>query len=292
VTAVSDPAEESSAAQDASAEASRPVHDNSEEAGVDIHKPKAAHNWREFVIEIATIICGILIALTLEQGIEWLHWNHALADAREGLVQDARESVRRAGLRDSQSVCLADAFDGIRATLDRAAETGRLPAVVGVNEPPRDSWTLNSYDAVVSGQTLLHMSARERLGATSMNGWSLWLQHNRDEEIRAWTVLRTLDGPGRRTSDVELTSLRAALSAAIYEEGVMRQGAWLFTQRIADAGILSRDEVAEAWKGGVARGRNRFACAAPGQGKNGTANLLDSLHKPLDPPPAPRPDWL
>jgi hypothetical protein len=45
---------------------------------VDIHKPKAAHNGREFAIEIATIICGIVIALGLEQLVEALHRGHPL----------------------------------------------------------------------------------------------------------------------------------------------------------------------------------------------------------------------
>jgi hypothetical protein len=35
---------------------------------MDIHSPKAAHSIREFLIEIGTIICGILIALGLERG--------------------------------------------------------------------------------------------------------------------------------------------------------------------------------------------------------------------------------
>ena len=33
---------------------------------MEIHKPKAAHSVREFLIEIGTIVCGILIALGLE----------------------------------------------------------------------------------------------------------------------------------------------------------------------------------------------------------------------------------
>jgi hypothetical protein len=37
---------------------------------MEIHKPKAAHNVREFLIEIGTIVCGILIALGLEQAVE------------------------------------------------------------------------------------------------------------------------------------------------------------------------------------------------------------------------------
>jgi hypothetical protein len=43
---------------------------------MEIHRPKAAHSIGEFLVEIATIICGILIALGLEQAIETLHWRH------------------------------------------------------------------------------------------------------------------------------------------------------------------------------------------------------------------------
>ncbi len=37
---------------------------------MDIHKPKPIHGWREFVSEITVIVCGILIALMLEQVAE------------------------------------------------------------------------------------------------------------------------------------------------------------------------------------------------------------------------------
>jgi hypothetical protein len=52
---------------------------------MDIHKPKAARNWREFAIEIGTIICGILIALALDQTVEWLHRRSEMAEARQAL---------------------------------------------------------------------------------------------------------------------------------------------------------------------------------------------------------------
>ena len=50
---------------------------------MDIHRPKAAHNIREFLTEIGTIICGILIALGLEQGIEAIHWAEKVHTANE-----------------------------------------------------------------------------------------------------------------------------------------------------------------------------------------------------------------
>ena len=40
---------------------------------MEIYKPKAAGSLREFLIEIGTSTCGILMAIGLEQGLEQIH---------------------------------------------------------------------------------------------------------------------------------------------------------------------------------------------------------------------------
>ena len=55
---------------------------------MDIHKPRAAHSWREFAIEIGTIVCGIVIAIGLEQAVEWLHHEGELRETREALTKE------------------------------------------------------------------------------------------------------------------------------------------------------------------------------------------------------------
>lgn len=49
---------------------------------MDIHKPKPVHNWREFPSEIGVIVCGVLIALGLEQAVEALHWARRVHEAK------------------------------------------------------------------------------------------------------------------------------------------------------------------------------------------------------------------
>ena len=65
---------------------------------MEIHKPKAVHSIREFLIEIGTIICGILIALGLEQALEVSHWGHKIETVQRGLerqmIQDAKYALR------------------------------------------------------------------------------------------------------------------------------------------------------------------------------------------------------
>jgi|SRR5215469_6627079 len=40
-----------------------------------IHKPKELHGWRAFAGEVGVIVIGILIALALEQTVEWINWH-------------------------------------------------------------------------------------------------------------------------------------------------------------------------------------------------------------------------
>ena len=58
---------------------------------IDIHPPHhAATTRRDFVVHLATIVFGILIALGLEQTIEILHQRQQRHELREGALADAR----------------------------------------------------------------------------------------------------------------------------------------------------------------------------------------------------------
>ena len=89
---------------------------------MDIYRPKAAHSIREFLIEIGTIICGILIALGLEQALEWIHWRHAVERAEESLIpevqQNLLDSYERVALRRCMEPRLAMLRDALLAPGD------------------------------------------------------------------------------------------------------------------------------------------------------------------------------
>jgi hypothetical protein len=58
-------------------------------AMLDVHAPhERAHSWSDFFIHIATIVIGLLIAVGLEQTVEYFHHRH---QAREGLALLRRE---------------------------------------------------------------------------------------------------------------------------------------------------------------------------------------------------------
>ena len=55
------------------------------------HSP---NSWRDFFVHIATIVIGLLIAVGLEQTIEFFHHRHEVAETREALRSE-REANRR-----------------------------------------------------------------------------------------------------------------------------------------------------------------------------------------------------
>jgi hypothetical protein len=58
---------------------------------LDVHPPHTpTHTWRDFLIHIATIIVGLLIAVGLEQTVEWLHHRHQ----REQLIEEIHKDCK------------------------------------------------------------------------------------------------------------------------------------------------------------------------------------------------------
>ena len=261
---------------------------------MDIHKPKPWHSAREFLKEYVIIVVGVATALIGEQVVEADHWRHVAQDARRSIAPTEKGLVQQAGEREAQSPCLAAEFRMMRAVLDEASATGWLPPVASVRNPARRSWTFGIYDNVVSGQVLPHLPTQERAVVTGVNAWSGYLQRNRDVEVRDWSILRSLEGPQRRIGEAEIANLRAALSDAIYQAGVMRGGARQLADRIVDHHLLSSTEIAQAWAKGSQQGREGPNGACPARPVSDTDQLLQQLDIPQTPPPAPRvtpPNW-
>jgi hypothetical protein len=63
---------------------------------LDVHPPEhTPHSWRDFFIHIATIVIGLLIAIGLEQTVEWVHRRHEIRETREDLLQEREENRRQ-----------------------------------------------------------------------------------------------------------------------------------------------------------------------------------------------------
>jgi hypothetical protein len=59
---------------------------------LDVHPPEhAAHTWRDFFIHIATIVIGLLIAVALEQTVEYIHRQRDRTELRESLNRESEQ---------------------------------------------------------------------------------------------------------------------------------------------------------------------------------------------------------
>jgi len=62
---------------------------------LDVHaRHEAIHTWKDFLIHIATIAIGLLIAIGLEQTVEWMHHRHQLREAREAISIELEQNRR------------------------------------------------------------------------------------------------------------------------------------------------------------------------------------------------------
>jgi len=56
---------------------------------LDVHPPHhPVHAWRDFLLHIATIVVGLLIAIGFEQTVEYVHHRHLLHQAERDLRQE------------------------------------------------------------------------------------------------------------------------------------------------------------------------------------------------------------
>lgn len=92
---------------------------------LDIHPPhQPIQGWRDFLLHIATITIGLLIALGLEAGVEALHHRHIVAEARENIRQEIEDSRKRI------------ANDRRNITIDEAQMQANLVALRALRDNP------------------------------------------------------------------------------------------------------------------------------------------------------------
>lgn len=185
-----------------------------EEHTVDIHKPKPVRNWREFLTEIGTIICGILIALSLEQVVSILDWNRRVAETREAVGLELGENLGRMEVRLRLERCLDQRLDVLANIVDRAANTGTLPPLPKLRSPPYTTWGSGVWGSAVSAQTASHFPADELRRYGRFYSLVGVIAAAEPQEEAVWTTLFELAGPGRPFDAEDARTYRRAIGQA------------------------------------------------------------------------------
>jgi hypothetical protein len=235
------------------------------------HKPRAVHNWRELLNEIGVIVISVLIALSAEQAVETLHWRHEVEQGREAVRENLAAVLGLIEERAAVAPCLERRLDAVQAVIEQGAESGRLPPLGPLGAPPSRPWRVSSWPSLVSSQISSHFPRDELINLGLMAASIDYVDELGRREQADWAMLYQLVGPGRRFSDAEQASLRAALSDARHTSGVIA----------ATSGQLGR----------IIRGRNILTAAqladTEERAKTARAAMADqAVCKPIGPAPA------
>ncbi len=181
---------------------------------MDIHKPKPVHNLREFLGEIAIIVTGVLIALTLEQVVEAWHWRHQVENAETALGKELSETVGQGSERIKVSACVDRRLDQLATIVDGASASGTLPPVGDIAMPPGRTWSNGVWTSTLDGQTGEHLEIDHRNAFSVIYGFENMLAATNARELDIWTRLYAMVGPGRPLSPQEAGDLRRTISEA------------------------------------------------------------------------------
>lgn len=111
---------------------------------LDVHPPhQAIHGWRDFFLHIVTITIGLLIAVGLEQTVEYIHHRQQLAEMEDSIRAEGVENQEVAAI-DARAADQAIASAGAAiAGLQAAAGTGTVTALGEINllVPGSSAWS-------------------------------------------------------------------------------------------------------------------------------------------------------
>jgi hypothetical protein len=181
---------------------------------MEIHKAKPWRGWREFLREYVIVVVGVLTALGAEELAQAWRWRQEVVEARHEfrfeIGTDLSLISRRADLAD----CVDRRLDELALVLAHASQTGHLPPLGFVGQPPR--WILleDAWSAQKSSQAAAHFSADELQSIGRVYRFMEGAALTRDGEIAAWNRLESLAGPGRRLDPVTEGQAYEALTRA------------------------------------------------------------------------------
>jgi hypothetical protein len=88
---------------------------------LDIHPPhEAVHTWKDFFIHIATIVIGLIIAIGLEQTVEYIHHRHQVEQIDEALQ---KESIENREIERADVISLRQLIEALRLNRDGLRST-------------------------------------------------------------------------------------------------------------------------------------------------------------------------
>ena len=160
---------------------------------MEIHKPHAAKTWKEFFVELGTIVLGILIALSLEQAVEAIHERQLAREAEAAIHEEMAENASRLAYRLGNQGCIEKRLDDISALLAGWANNREIPASIHVGYPGGIVLNDQRWQANLNSGRFSRESASSQAEQTGFYTLLHIIDGLVRDEITTWDQLRTLD---------------------------------------------------------------------------------------------------
>ena len=187
---------------------------------MEIHKPKAAHNWREFAVEIGTIVCGILIALGLEQAVEAWHWHEVLGDEREALGDEIGHLRASMSARLELEPCYVNRLADVKEVIRRHDSSEPLDIKGPLGRPLYAPTPHPIWDLAVADQSLAHMKLAEKRRFTDVYNLMPIYDGIVADERAAWRLMQVLNHADKLTL-ADWSAVREAYEHAAETDQIM-----------------------------------------------------------------------
>ena len=203
------------------------------------HLPKPLHGWRALVGEIGIIVVGVLIALSAEQFVEFLHDRAQVRHGEEDLTDNFRRFVTYTTELDAYAPCVTARSAELRQLIDRSSGEHRLPNVGPIPQVEARPWQIDTYDAMVASQAITHVAHGQAILYSRIAMSAIDIYDDAKVEWSDWGILASLTGPSRPYGDAEEAQDRIVLARAVHQDALMRLIATNTLDRIKRTGLLN-----------------------------------------------------
>lgn len=179
-------------------------------------KLRVGDGSKSFAREVGIVVLGVVIALGLGEIVDSVNWANRREQAQAALASELSAAVNSSVERQVISGCLERRLAQVAMVLDKAATTGRLPAIRDFPRPPMRPWRSTVWETAVASQAASRFPIKtlNRLGRAyqtidQVRAWNV-------EEKAAWTSLTLLEGAERPFNPQLEIYLRDAHAKAKY----------------------------------------------------------------------------
>lgn len=203
---------------------------------MEIHKPKAVHSWRELASEIGVIIVGVLIALSAEQTVEWLHWRSEVRESREALAAELGKDLGARKLRADGYECIARRTADLQRWLDSYQTGHPLTPTVPLGRPATITLSFDAWNVAQTGQVAAHMPIAERISLAGLYGNMRSFDAFQSEDGKVWADLQDFDGE-TQLDHSDLMRLRGIIAQLVRRNEGFHANWPGIVRRAKDAGV-------------------------------------------------------